>query len=406
MAFRGISAFILLVSLLGMIVGACSSKLYPVAPSASTLPGSIAPTNSPTSTPTGSYKMYITFTPTLTPTGTITPVIVTTFAGSGVYIEADGTGTGASFQLPTGLAIDQAGNLYVGDDCGRRIRKITPGAIVTTLAGGSPGSADGTGTAASFNSPVGLAVDSAGNIYAADDGNDLIRKITPSGVVSTLAGSAGVTGLVNGAADTALFNSPMGVAFDASGNLYVADSGNNLIRKIAPSGMVSTLAGGGGGGYMGSGSGDGAGTLASFWCPVGIVLDPAGNLFVADQQNNLIRKVTPGGVVTTLAGGGGLGYMGSGYADGKGSSAAFSLPTGLALDPGGNLYVGDSGNSLIREISPGGVVSTLAGSLTLGAVNGPASIASFHMPEGVVLGGSGVLYVADQQNEMIRKIAF
>jgi sugar lactone lactonase YvrE len=196
--------------------------------------------------------------------------------------------------------VDGAGNAYVADTENHTIRKVTPGGTVTTLAGlgGSSGSADGTGSAARFYWPYGVAVDSAGNVYVADTWNYTIRKVTPGGVVTTLAGLAGTGGSTDGTGSAARFNYPSGVAVDSAGTVYVADRGNHTIRKVTPGGAVTTLAG-----LADSyGSADGTGSAARFDSPRGVAVDSAGNVYVADYYNNTIRKVTPGGVVTTLAG--------------------------------------------------------------------------------------------------------
>ena len=282
----------------------------------------------------------------------ITPAgVVTTLAGSGVQGDADGTGSAASFSYPESVALDSAGNVYVADYGNNQIRKITPAGMVTTLAGsGVKGDTDGTGSAASFNGPEGVAVDSAGNVYVADDGNNEIRKVTPAGLVTTLAG-LGAQGDADGIGSAALFDGPEGVAVDSAGNVYVADYGNNEIRKITAAGVVTTLAGSGA-----QGDADGTGKAASFNGPEGVAVDSAGNVYVADYGNNEIRKITPAGVVTTLAGSGA-----QGDADGTGRAASFDGPEGVAVDSAGNVYVGDEFNDRIREVSPAGVVTTLAG---------------------------------------------
>jgi hypothetical protein len=226
----------------------------------------------------------------------------------------DGTGSAARFYNPWGVAVNSAGNVYVADAYNHTIRKVTPGGVVTTLAGlaGSSGSVGGTGSAARFYYPYGAAVDSAGNVYVADTGNCTIRKVTPGGMVVTLAGLAGSSGSADGTGSTARFSAPYGVAVDSAGNGYVADT---LIRKVTPSGVVTTLAGAAGG----SGSANGTGSAARFNKPCAAAVDGAGNVYVADMCNDTIRKVTPGGVVTTLAG-----LAGSdGSADGTGSAACF-----------------------------------------------------------------------------------
>jgi serine/threonine protein kinase, bacterial len=238
----------------------------------------------------------------------------------------------------------------VADAGNNKIRLISPPGTVSTFAGtGIAGAADGKDTA-TFNSPLGVAVDISGNVYVADYENDLIRKITPGGLVSTLAGKTGVTGLVDGADTAARFNLPQGLAVDASGNIYVVDNGNNAIRKITPDGVVSTLAGSGA-----TGSANGTGKSASFNSPFGIAIDAAGNVYVADSGNNLIRKITPDGVVSTFAG---SGVKGAG--NGTGAAASFNTPAGLAVDAAGNIYVSDENNNLIRKISTAGAVTTIA----------------------------------------------
>jgi hypothetical protein len=327
--------------------------------------------------------------------------VVTTLAGlAGTTGSADGTGTNAQFNLPGGMAVDGAGNVYVGDYNNNTIRKVTPGGVVTTLAGlaGSQGSVDGTGSAARFYQPMGVAVDSAGNVYVADSGNNTIREVTPGGVVTTLAGSSVSYGSADGTGCAALFNWPGGVAVDSAGNVYVAeDSGNSTIRKVTPGGVVTTLAGQPGG----SGSADGTGSAAQFDGPEGVAVDSAGNVYVADTGNDTIRKVTPGGVVTTLAG-----FAGSpGSADGTASAARFYYPAGVALDSAGNVYVADTGNDTIRKVTPGGVVTTLAGLAgSSGSADGTGNAARFYHPEGVAVDSAGNVYVADTGNDTIRKV--
>jgi len=308
------------------------------------------------------------------------------------------------------VTVDGSGNVFVADYYNGTIRKITPSGVVTTLAGtaGIFGSADGTGAAASFSYPEGVAVDGAGNVFVADSdwtgnfylantSNNTIRKITPAGVVTTLAGSAGLSGSADGTVAAALFNEPWGVAVDGAGNVFVADSGNNTIRKITPSGAVTTLAGTAGS----SGSADGTGAAARFYGPSGVAVDGSGNVFVADSQNCTIRKIAPSGVVTTLAGTAGI----LGSADGTGAAARFGYPQGVAVDGSGNVFVADSGNSTIRKITPSGVVTTLAGTAgSSGSADGTGAAASFSHPRGVAVDGSGNVFVADSLDNTIRKI--
>jgi sugar lactone lactonase YvrE len=276
------------------------------------------------------------------------------FAGAiGVAGAQDGTGIDARFDGPAGVAVDSAGNIYVADVDNFTIRKITPAGVVTTLAGtaGMFGSADGTGAAARFSFTQSVAVDSAGNVYVADSFNFTIRKVTPTGVVTTLAGTAGMPGSVDGIGAAARFSSPDGVAVDSASNVYVAD--DPTIRKVTPAGVVTTLAGS----ADAMGSADGTGADARFLIPNSLAVDSAGNVYVADEFNFTIRKVTPTGVVTTLAGTAGM----RGSADGTGGSARFDFPHGVAVDSAGNVYVADTHNSTVRKITPAGVTTTIAG---------------------------------------------
>jgi hypothetical protein len=326
-----------------------------------------------------------------------TPYTFTTLAGTaGVSGSADGTGSAARFNGPSGLAVDNLGNIYVADYSNHTIREITPAGVVTTLAGsaGNPGSTDGTGSVARFNNPSGVAADNTGNVYVADYSNHTIRKITPTGVVTTLAGSAGVSGSTDATGSAAQFYYPGGVAVDASGYVYVADRLNNTIRRITPTGVVTTLAG-----KAGSyGSIDGAGSAARFNGPSGVAVDTSGNVYVSDPYNHTVRKITPVGVVTTLAGMAGTG----GTSDGTGSAALFYAPSSVAVDSAGNVYVTDDGidpvlqSNTIRKITPAGTVTTLAGLAgPYGYADGSGSAARFESPNGVAVDSTGNVYVAD-----------
>jgi hypothetical protein len=331
----------------------------------------------------------------VTPTGA-----VSTLAGAaGIRGSTDGAGAAARFGVPRGVAVDSQGNVFVADGRDGTIRKITGAGLVSTLAGTPAviGAADGTGTAASFDSPGGVAADKPGNIYVADSHNHTIRKITPAGIVTTLAGNAGVSGSTDGIGETARFNSPAGVATDRAGNLYVADAHNHTIRKITPAGMVSTLAGNAGR----HGRTDGPAAAARFTYPGGVATDTVGNIYVADTSNHAIRKITPAGVVTTLAGTAGV----DGSGDGIGAAARFSFPNAIAIDSAGNLYVSEWGNATIRKITAAGVVSTLAGTPdTRGSADGMRAAARFASPTGVAIDSDGNVYVADNFNYTIRKI--
>ena len=325
---------------------------------------------------------------------------ITTLAGQvGVGGYADGAGNQAQFRLPNSVAVDSTGNVYVADTANNTIRKSTPNGIVSTLAGisGSHGSADGIGGNARFWAPFGIAVDRSGNVYVADTANNTIRKITPNGVVSTLAGLAGHPGNKDGIGINARFRNPWGVAVDDAGNVFVADMSNDTIRKITPTGVVSTLAGQAG---M-SGSVDGFGSQARFNAPYDVAADNAGNVYVSDSANDTIRKITPSGVVSTLAG---LpGYAGG--TDGNGKDARFWNPQGLAVDSKENIYVADSGNNTVRKITPMGVVTTLAGLAgTPGPSDGVGADARFNSPGGAAVDNAGNVYVADVNNHTVRKI--
>ena len=312
----------------------------------------------------------------------------------------DGVGNRSRFYYPTSVAVDATGIVYVADTGNNTIRKLVYSGTtctVSTLAGtpGITGTADGINGSAQFNNPSGIAVDVAGNLYVADTGNFTIRKINiSSGQVTTLAGSPGQAGDVDGPG--ALFGSPIGIAVDASGTVYVADSCNHTIRMITAGGVISTLAGS----SINRGFMDGTGSGASFDTPGGLAVDGSGNLFVADTLNNTIRKVTPGGVVTTFAGAPGV----WGSFDGIGTGASFNLPGSVAVDGAGNVYVADTYSNTLRKITAGGVVSTLAGTVsTMGHSDGVGAAATFNFPGGIAVSSNGIVYVADTCNHTIRK---
>ena len=316
----------------------------------------------------------------------------------------DGTGAAAQFYFPSGLVSDGAGNLFVADSGNNTIRKIILATGATTTLAGSPGisgTADGVGGAAQFLSPQGVALDGAGNLFVADSANNTIRKVViATATVTTVAGSAGRSGTDDGTGMSARFNLPQGVASDGAGNLFVADSGNHTIRKLAlATGAVTTFAGSAGI----AGSSDGIGSGARFNFPQRVTSDGAGNLFVADAGNQTIRRVVLAtGDVSTLAGLAGN----AGSSDGIGSAARFDEPQAVVSDGAGNLLVADRTNSTIRAIVVAtGAVTTLAGSVGLaGDVNGIGSAALFNGLGDVACDGAGNLFVADTDNHEIRKV--
>ena len=267
--------------------------------------------------------------------------------------------------------------------------------VFTVLTGGTEGSKDSAGTAAQFKWPHGLSIDTDANVFVADRGNHVVRKISRNAVVSTLAGSPGQFGDADGTDSAARFRYPIATTVDATGNVYVADSSNSLIRKITPGGVVSTLAGAPGI----SGYSDGNGNTAQFNIPTGVAVDRTGNVFVADSVNKVIRKIKSDREVTTFAGSGG----GAGTNDGEAKSARFAFPSDVALDREGNLYVAD--NSAIRKIDTHGMVSTLAGSPDeTGSTDGAGGVARFSHPISLAVSPAGNVYVADVERKNIRKI--
>jgi sugar lactone lactonase YvrE len=312
---------------------------------------------------------------------------------------ADGAATAARFHYPSGIAVTSAGTIYVADAENDTVRSISASSIVSTLAGtaGRVNTADGPAADARFDDPYAAAVDANGVIYVADNAAHVIRRIS-GGIVTTYAGTPGAFGIDDGSGFNARFYSPSGVAVDSAGNVYVADSGNSTVRKIAPGGIVTTFAGLG----RTRGGTDATGTNARFEQPFGIAVDPNGNVYVSDSMANTIRKISPAGVVTTLAGR----YGANGSADGAGSDARFSVPYAVAVDAAGTVFVVDHGNHTIRKITASGTVSTLAGTAgTAGSTNGRGAAASFRYPSGIAVDRTGTVFVADTDNQVIRAIS-
>lgn len=322
----------------------------------------------------------------------VTPAgVVTTIAGvAGVQGNADGIETAASFRNPTGLSIDPSGNIYISDNMNCTIRKMSSSGAVSTLAGlaaNKLGTANGTGDAAAFNFLMGSAVaaDSAGNVYVMESLNSDIRKVTPFGVVSSWAGTAGKFGVSDGVGSAARFTFPQAITADAGGNLYIADFGGSNLRKVASDGTVSTL----------------STTVGQFVSASGLAVDTVGDIYVADAGQHVIKKVSPSGVITTFAGTAGV----KGSADGTGAAAGFSSPSGMVLDASGTLYVADSGNNTIRKITAAGVVTTIAGNAgSVGVSDGTGPSARFNNPTQMGMDSSSNLYVDDAYNGTIRKV--
>ena len=322
--------------------------------------------------------------------------VVTTVAGdSSISGSPDGPAATAGFAGLLGITTDSAGNIYVVDVC--RVRVISTTGTVSTLAGNfNSGYRDSTGSNAYFTRLQGICSGPSGTLFCTESSN-LVRKISAAALVSTFAGSV-YSNQTNGPTAAATFNYPISATADGAGNLYIADAGNNNIRKISPQGIVTTLAGsvnGGGNAYI-----NGQGTSARFNYPIALVADTARNLYVADLYNNVIRKITPSGLVSTFAG---VRSDTGGYADGPGTAARFRQPNGIAIDRAGNLYVTERSNPCIRKITASGIVSTFAGSLRSGSNDGLAAAASFNSNRCIALAPDGNLYVSDLRS--IRRIS-
>ncbi|MBX3103137.1 MAG: T9SS type A sorting domain-containing protein [Bacteroidetes bacterium] len=314
----------------------------------------------------------------------------------------NGTVANARFYFPYGLAMDTQGNLYVADRNNHCIRRITPQGEVSTLAGGqAPGFLDGTGGAARFYFPSGITTDPDGNVYVTEYGSHRVRKVTPAGVVTTVAGGGSVSvdggSFADGTGVFARFNSPMGIVRDAEGNLYVADVGNHRIRKVSPQGVVTTLAG------LAAGYVDGPLNTARFNFPHGLGIDAAGDLYVADTYNHRIRRISlsTDGEVTTMAGNGEEAFRDSLNP----LQASFRFPNQVLIDVHGNLIVADTYNNRIRLVSPTTGVTTLAGGSPEGYVEGNAADARFRNPSGLAGEPLMGLYIADESNHRIRKLS-
>lgn len=341
----------------------------------------------------------------LMPAMCIAQGVITTVAGNGANATAGDGGPATSASLrPNGVAVDNAGNIYIADLAKSVIRKVNDSGIITTFAGRGDGvttfSGDnGPATSASIyllNSHNGIAVDAAGNVYIADDGHHRIRKVDPLGIITTFAGNGkqGFSGDGGPATQASLYR-PTGVTFDRAGNLYIADSDNGRIRKVDTSGIITTVAGSG----IGITSGDSGPALTAVFTPADVAVDSAGNIYIDDEQNSGIRKVNTAGIISTVAGGT-FGFSGDG---GPGSKASLSGPRGIALDAAGNLYIADYGNHRIRKVDLAGNISTVAGGGSGVAEGGPPTSATM-LPAGITFDSAGNYYIADLANNRIRKV--
>ncbi len=343
--------------------------------------------------------------------------IIRTIAGNGTegFSGDGGLATSASLNLPNvnvsnaadSVVVDVSGDLFIVDTNNSRIREVSPSGIITTVAGNGCCGYSGDGqlaTSAALTYPQGVAVDSSGNIYIADTGNNVVRKVSTSGIITTIAGRFGQVGFFGdgGPAVASLLYAPAGVAVDGSGNLFIADTVNNVIRKItASTGNISTVAGTTTQGFAGDGA---AATMAELYLPTGVFVDASGNLFIADRGNNRIRKVSTGGTITTVAG------NGTGVSSGDGgtaTAAGLPSPTSIALDASGDIFVAVPLNSRIREVSAGGTITTVAGEGVAGFFGdgGAPTNALLNHPAGVAVDASGDIFIADTGNNRVREVS-
>jgi len=333
--------------------------------------------------------------------------IIATVAGNGspAFAGDGGPATAAALNHPYGLAIDSTGAIYISDTDNARIRRVSPSGIISTVAGdGIPGASGDGGSAlsASLSDVAGVALDAAGNFYFGDASNRRVRKVTPAGMISTVAGT-GMPGFSGdgGPATNATLTRPSFVVVDPAGNLYITDSSNQRIRRVDLNGTITTVAGNGLAGFSGDG---GLATDASFMFPLGMAMDKIGNLYVADANNHRIRRIDLRGVITTVAGNGVEGFSGD---LGPATGASLNYPEDVAVDGSGNLFIADSGNNRIRKIDATGVISTIAGT----ALNGfsgdgkPSVDAVLNFPWGLATDVAGGVYIADRVNNRIRKIS-
>lgn len=333
----------------------------------------------------------------LASSGTLSIIAGTGSLGSPI----PGPATSSPLNAPYGVAVDSAGNVYIADLNNNVIEKVTPSGTLSIFAGtGSPGlPIPGPATSSPLNSPRGIAVDSAGNVIIGDSDNSVVEQVTPSGTLSIIAGTPGSYGPpIPGPATSSPMDAPTGVAIDSAGNLYIADEGNNQIYKVTPSGTLSIIAG-----TRGSGSPTpGPATNSEFYSPSSVAVDSTGNVYVSDEGNNLIEKVTPSGTLSII-----VGTPGSSGPPTPGPAISSSLnnPLGVAVDSAGNVYIADQTNNVIEKVTPSGVLSIIAGSGSLGpATPGPATSSPLRYPDAVAVDSRGNLYIADQSNSEIEEV--
>jgi hypothetical protein len=334
------------------------------------------------------------------------PGDINTVAGTGTagFSGDGGPATSAELAYPYGFAVDGAGNLYIADTVNQRVRKVNSSGVITTVAGTGTRAFSGDGgpaTSAELSDPLNLAVDGSGNLYIADSGNHRVRRVDSSGTITTVAGT-GTPGFSGdgGPATSAELAYPYGVAVDGSGNLYIADNGNQRVRKVNSSGMITTVAGTGTGGFSGDG---GPATSAMLNGADDVAVDDSSNLYIVDNGNQRVRKVDGSGTITTVAGTGSSGFSGDG---GPATSAELANPGNVAVDGSGNLYIGDTSNHRVRKVNSSGTITTVAGTGTAGfsGDGGPATSAQLAYPQEMAVDGSGNLYIADRENQRVRKV--
>jgi len=328
------------------------------------------------------------------------PPTLSIFAGTGNGgTPTAGPATSSDLNLPCGVAVDSSGNVYIADLVNNLVEKVTPTGTLSIIAGtGNPGTpTEGPATSSDLQYPQGVAVDSSGNVYIADTSNNLVEKVTPSGTLSIIAGTGNRGAPTEGPATSSDLWSTQGVAVDSSGNVYIADYGNSLIEKVTPGGTLSIIAG--------NGNFDpptaGPATSSALYGPAGVAVDSSGNVYIADTGNNLVEKVTPGGTLSIIAG---TGHYGTPTA-GPATSSDLNSSIGVAVDSSGNVYIGDAGNNLVEKVTPTGTLSIIAGTGNPGTPTaGPATSSDLNYPGGVAVDSSGNVYIADGLNNLVEKV--